>query len=115
MEFWQYSNLEPGIKLEPGGTLAMSIVLTYWERPKYGYSDDEDYDGLFQVHLKSVKQIPALIAARPPRCVMISTEHSAERTLRNGRRTNFFKQIWKQGEPVPQVQVKRCPLCGAIK
>lgn len=90
----------------------MSIVLTYWEIPKYGQNTPDDFDGILEIRLKSVKQIPNLIAHMPPHCAMISTEHSAERTLKSGRKTNFFKEIWRKGQPLPTVKSEKCPLCG---
>ena len=72
------------------------INLTYWEDPVRKVTPD-DYEGIKVVHLTTVKEIPGLIVNRPLHCTMISTEHSAERTLKCGRRTNFFKIVWEQG------------------
>ena len=86
----------------------MSIVLTYWRDSDQADRSPEDYDGIRTVVLKTVKQIPDLILSRPKHCTAISVEHSAERTLKSGRRTNFFKFVW-QGERYPHV----CRTCGA--
>jgi hypothetical protein len=88
------------------------IQLTYWEIPKYGRDTEDDFDGILTVHLKSVKQIPELIAARPKHCAMISTERSAEVKLKNGKTTKYFKEVWRKGDPIPAFQNKRCPLCN---
>ena len=85
------------------------IILTFWEDPIKKNTPD-DYDELFHVRLKTVHQIPNLVAAKPPACTMISSEHSAFRKLRNGSRTNFFKIVWEKGQPIPP-RGKVCPLC----
>jgi len=86
------------------------INLTYWEDPRIKLTED-DFDEILTVHLKTVKQIPDLIAHKPKNCTMISTEHSYERTLKNGKKTNFFKELWRVGQPVP-LKIGKCPLCG---
>jgi hypothetical protein len=82
------------------------INLTYWQNPRIK-RDPEDFDEIETIHLKSVKQIPDLLTNRPPHCTMISTEHSAERTLKNGTKTNFFKEIWRG-----DAKKHFCPTCG---
>jgi hypothetical protein len=82
------------------------INLTYWKDPLNKITPD-DFDEIKTIHLKSVKQIQKLIKSRPPHCTMISTEHSAVRTLKSGRRTNFFKIVW-DGNIKPSF----CRLCG---
>lgn len=89
----------------------MAIVLTFWEDPP-NKRDPDDYDGIASVQLKSVKQIPELLAHMPEHCTMVSTEHSAARLLKNGRKTNFFKMIWQKGQPIPKPMSRKCPLCG---
>lgn len=85
------------------------IVLTYWQDPP-NKKDPDDFDGIKEVRIKTVKEIPNLIKNRPLHCTMISTEHSAERKLRNGRMTNFFKVIWNGNVPDDI-----CPTCGRKK
>ena len=76
------------------------INLTYWHDPVNKHTPD-DFDEISTIHLKSVKQVPELVKQRPANCTMISTEHSAERKLKNGRKTNFFKEIWR-GDAKPE-------------
>lgn len=92
----------------------MSMILTYWEDPRSGKNDPEDYEGLFDLRLKSVKEIPQAIRQRPSKCTMISTQHTGFRTLKNGRKTNFFKQVWVKGQPIPLGKSCKCLLCGRI-
>jgi hypothetical protein len=92
------------------------IQLTFWEDPKIKRTED-DFDSILTVHLKSVKQIPELVAHMPKRCTMISTERSAA-VKRKGRIINpgnpkYFKEIWRKGQPIPAATSKKCPLCGA--
>lgn len=77
---------------QTGKTLSSDV---WWKDPPIK-RDREDYDGIEEVRLKSVSEIPTLIRNRPKRCTMISTEHSSFRTLKCGRRTNFFKVIWEK-------------------
>lgn len=76
----------------------MSIILTWWEDPRVK-NDPEDYDGIAQVHMKSVSEIPQLVHNRPKRCTAISTERSAFRTRKDGTKTNDFKFIWEKNPP----------------
>lgn len=92
------------------------IQLTFWEDPKIKRTED-DFDGILTVHLKTVKQIPELIAHMPSHCTMISTERSAD-YKKNGRVINpnnprYFKEIWRKGQQIPTVQIKKCTFCGA--
>jgi hypothetical protein len=73
------------------------INLTWWKDPLIK-REPEDYDEIETVHLKSIAEIPILILNKPRNCTMISTEHSSFRTLKNGRRTNFFKIIWERNQ-----------------
>ncbi len=57
------------------------MILTFWERPKYD-NDPDSWDGILEVRLKSVKQIPELLAAMPANCEMVSTEYSGNHTMR---------------------------------
>ena len=91
------------------------IQLTFWGDPRIKSTED-DFDGILTVHLKTVKQIPELIAHMPKRCTMISTERSAAHK-KNGKVVNpnnptYFKEIWRKGQPIPAATTKKCPLCG---
>jgi hypothetical protein len=88
------------------------IILTYWEDPP-NKNDKDDYDGIKVIRLKSIKQIPELLKNKPNNCTMISTEHSAERTLKNGRKTNFFKVIW-EGKRGSRILCPHCKGTGKI-
>jgi hypothetical protein len=93
----------------------MSLKLTYWEDAKLKRTPD-DYDGIKEVYLRSVKQIPELVVMRPPNCTMISTEYSGNHT-RNGKLSKhdnprLFKIRWQKGQPVPTLNVRTCPVCG---
>lgn len=90
------------------------IILTYWYDP-INKTDTEDFESITWVNLKSVKQIPELVANRPKNCTMISTERSAERLLKTGRRTNYFKQIWRTGDGPIRAISSKCPLCGSCQ
>lgn len=97
----------------------MSLILTFWEKCPHSPYDPDAFDCLLEVRLKSVKQIPELVARMPRGCAWITTEYSGDHRkagkiscLTNPRR---FKEIWALGQPLPQAQTKRCPLCGAIK
>ena len=97
----------------------MSLMLTFWEYPKYGQDTPDDFDGILTVRLKTVKQIPDLIANMPANCKMISTEHSGDHRQRgkitcptNPRR---FKELWRFGQPIPEKKENKCPLCGCVK
>jgi hypothetical protein len=90
-------------------------MLTYWEDPSYK-NDPEDFDEILTIRLKSVKQIPDLIAARPSNCTMISTEYSGDHR-KNGKITKpenskRFKEYWRKGDIVALPRPKICPLCG---
>lgn len=97
------------------------LEFTYWETPKYGNPGPDDFDGILTIRLKSVKQIPELIAARPKNCTMISLERSAPVLKRdksgptNPGNPKHFKELWRKGQPIVPIQVKRCPLCGKEK
>jgi hypothetical protein len=95
----------------------MSQILTYWERPKNWNGQDEDaFEGIKEIRLKTVKQIPELLARKPKHCSMISVEHSSDRTLKSGRKTNFFRELWRAGQPLPRPTSSICPCCNqAIK
>ncbi len=80
------------------------INLTMWEDPRVK-RDPSDYDEIETFHLKSVAEIRTLMANLPRRCTAVSVEHSAFRTLKNGKRTNFFKFIWEKNPP-PNVTYK---------
>lgn len=69
------------------------MELTYWKDAP-NRSDPEDFDGIRSVRLRTVKQIPQLIADRPANCTMISTEHPP-RKLKSGEKTIFFKEVWR--------------------
>lgn len=74
------------------------IQLTYWEDPPNKKYPD-DYDEIRTVHLKTVKQLPELIANRPANCTAISTERSAS-AKHNGKvikaaNPRYFKFIWE--------------------
>lgn len=83
----------------------MSMILTYWEDPLYKNTED-DFDEILEVRLKSVKEIPALIATKPAHCTMISTERTGPK--------KYFKEIWRKGQPIPSFKPKVCPLCFAL-
>lgn len=93
----------------------MSLILTYWEDPPIK-NDPDDFDGILEIRLKSVKDIPNFIAARPTKCTMISTEHSGDHKKRgklsNPQNPRYFKEIWRKGQPEPVVKIKKCPLCN---
>lgn len=89
----------------------MSLVLTYWEEPRIKNSPD-DFDGIKTIVLKTVKQIPPLIEARPKHCTMISVERSAARTLKSGEKVWDFKEVWRGNASGPKV--KSCPHCGGL-
>lgn len=91
------------------------IQLTYWQDPpnKAVLNDLDAYDGIKTINLKSVKEIPELIRNKPPNCTMISTNHSAERTLKTGRRTNFFKVLW-EGQRGQRIKCPHCKGTGRI-
>lgn len=90
----------------------MSMQLIYWEDPKVRLTDD-DFDEIKTVRFKHVSEIPALIENRPPHCTMISTEHSYQRKLRNGVKTNFNKEVWR-GTCVETVQCSHCKGTGRV-
>ncbi len=92
------------------------MILTFWEDPRGGNLTGDDFDGILEVRLKSVKQIPELLAAMPKHCTMVSTEYSGNHTMRgkitcptNPRR---FKEIWRKGQQIPQAKSTVCPLCN---
>ena len=96
----------------------MSLILTYWEDPPNKVIED-DFDGILEVTLKSVKQIPDLIAAKPSHCTMISLEYSGDHR-KNGKISNpqnphRFREIWRKSQPLPDYKPKKCPLCGHTK
>lgn len=97
----------------------MSLILTFWERPRNWTNapgTEDDFDGILEIRLKSVKQIPELLAAMPKHCAMVSTEHSGDHRQRgkitNPQNPRYFKEIWRKGQPIPQIGIKKCPLCG---
>ena len=100
----------------------MSLQLTFWEDARVK-DDPEDYDGIVTVHLKSVKQIPGLLARMPARTAAVSLERSAPVMKRdksgptNPLNPKHFKFIWKRGQEVPVMigQPKKCPFCGHEK
>lgn len=90
LSWWADSRIKYFFKDHPiVDHLAQSSMCMWWPSPA-------DYDQIEIVRLKSVDEIPTLIANRPKTCTMISTEHSAFRTLKSGKRTNFFKIIWEK-------------------
>ncbi len=95
------------------------LILTFWEDPRGGNLTGDDFDGLLEVRLKSVTQIPELLAHMPRRCTMVSTEYSGNHYNRgklscptNPKR---FKEIWRKGQPLPVAKDSKCPLCGSTK
>lgn len=97
------------------------LQLTFWEDPKYGRNTEDDFDGIVTLYPKSVKLIPALIAGKPKNCTMISLERSSPVLKRDGSgptnplNPRHFKELWRKGQPLPQVKTERCPLCGHKK
>ncbi len=95
----------------------MSLRITFWEDGgNPGTRTEDDFDELCSFNLKSVKQIPDLVAHMPRRCTMISTEYTGDHR-RSGRLTNptnprWFKEVWRKGQPLPVAKSKTCPLCG---
>jgi len=92
------------------------LILTFWEDPKGGNVTGDDFDSILEVRLKSVKQIPELLAHMPRKCTMVSTEYSGNHT-RNGKITTpnnpkRFKEIWRKGQSLPKAKDNKCPLCG---
>lgn len=77
----------------------MALILTYWEDPRVKRTED-DFDGISVVRLKTVKQIPELIAARPKGTTMISLE-------RTGPKKNF-RELWRKGEGSLPPEVLSC-------
>lgn len=96
----------------------MSLMLTFWEDPRIKRTED-DFDEILTVRLKSVKQIPDLIAAKPRRCTMISTEYSGDHKnrgkLTNPNNSRLFKELWRTGQTFKPATLECCPLCGAKK
>jgi hypothetical protein len=96
----------------------MSLILTYWEDPRIKNTPD-DYEGILEVRLKSIKQIPELLAHMPSHCTMVSTEYSADHKNRgkisNPSNPRYFKEIWKKGQPLREKSSPKCPLCGGPK
>jgi hypothetical protein len=80
----------------------MSNIITYWEKAPNARTT-EDFDGLLEVRIKRTSEIPALLAMKPPKCAMISIERSGHR--------KDFRVIWREGEAIPEVEVRCCPLC----
>ena len=97
----------------------MSLILTFWADPPHGNETGDDFDGILEVRLKTTKDIPNLLAHMPPNCTMVSREYSGDHMSRgkitDPNNTRHFKEIWRKGQPIPQVKDKACPLCGAIK
>jgi hypothetical protein len=96
------------------------LILTFWEDPPNGNKTGDDFDGILEVRLKSVKEIPSLLAAMPKRCTMVSTEYSGTHLNRKGKVSSpqnprRFKEIWRKGQPLPSVKDSKCPLCGHVK
>lgn len=93
----------------------MSLMLTFWGDPRKKNTED-DFDEIFTVRLKSVKQIPDLIASRPSHCTMISTEYSGDHKnrgkLTNPQNTRLFKEYWRKGQIYNTPKPPKCPLCG---
>ncbi len=93
------------------------MILTFWEDPRGGNLTGDDFDGILEVRLKSVKQIPSLLAAMPAKTTMVSTEYSGNHYRRKGvistpTNPRRFKEIWRKGQPLPQTKSTICPLCG---
>jgi hypothetical protein len=91
------------------------LILTFWEDPKIK-NDPDDFDSILEIRLKSVKQIPELMAHMPAKCTMVSTEYSGNH-LRRGKistpdNPRRFKEIWRKGQPIPEAKSNKCPLCG---
>jgi hypothetical protein len=96
----------------------MSMMLTFWEDAPIKHTED-DFDEILTIRLKSVKQIPELIAKRPRHCTMISTEHTGNHVRQKGTKPNplnprSFIERWRKGQKVPVSLDKRCPLCGKV-
>lgn len=97
----------------------MSLILTYWEDSKSPDRTEDDFDGLLEIRLKSVKQLPALIASMPVATPMISIEYSGDHK-RNGKistpsNPRRFKELWRKGQSIPMFRPAQCPLCGCVK
>lgn len=91
------------------------LILTYWKDAPNRRTED-DFDGLLEVRLKTVKQIPELLAHMPGNCTMVSLEYSGPHK-KNGKLTDptnprRFKYIWQKGQPIPMAKSLKCPLCG---
>lgn len=94
-------------------------ILTFWEDPTNKKTPD-DFEGILEVRLKTVKQIPELIAHMPKYCTMISLEYSGNHYNAKGQLScpsnpRRFKELWRKGQPIPQAKSKSCPLCGCEK
>ncbi len=94
------------------------IRLTFWEDPTYltKKNDPEDYDEIMGVAIKTVKQIPELLAHMPKNTAAVSTEYSGDHKVRGKiskpENPRHFKFIWKRGDPLPVAKNKCCPFCG---
>jgi len=90
------------------------IILTFWEDPRIKRTED-DFDSILEVRLKTVKQIPELLAHMPKNCTMVSTEYSGDHKVRGKitrpDNTRHFKEIWRKGQIIPKAKVSACPLC----
>lgn len=96
------------------------LILTFWEDPRGGNLTGDDFDGIMEVRLKTVKQIPELLAHMPANCTMVSTEYSGNHYRRAGEISSptnprRFKEIWRKGQPLPIAKSAKCPMCGHSK
>jgi hypothetical protein len=93
--------------------------LTYWEDPPYmdKAKDPDAYDGIRTIHDVKAADIWELVRQRPNHCTMVSIEHSYERTLKSGRKTNFFKVLWEgpaRDQFAPRPHCKFCNGTGRL-
>lgn len=91
------------------------MILTFWSDPP-NKNDPDDYESILEVRLKTVAEIPQLVAHRPTNCTMISTEYSGVHRNKKGQISSptndrRFKEIWRTGQASPS-KSKHCPLCG---
>ncbi len=90
------------------------LLVTEWERSPVA-TCLADCDGIRDIRIKTVAQIPSIVENRDKRTVLITMEHTGTRKLKNGRETNFIKEIWTKEEGMlykPMPKVKPCPHCN---